>query len=78
MLAPTLAVMIDITAEMVAAGIGEPKEGEDARIWRAQRAQFSNERAEWELWPYDRLIPWDADDWPSLASAAWKVTLALP
>lgn len=63
-LAPTLAAMLDVTAQMVAAGIGEPKENEDARVWRARRAELSDERAEWELWPYDRVIGWNAEDWP--------------
>ena len=62
--APTLAAILDVTAEMVVAGIGEPKDGEDARIWRGQREEMAAERPEWDFWPYDRVLSLVGDAWP--------------
>ena len=54
--APTLAAMLDVAAEMVVAGIGEPKEGEDARDWRARREEMAAKRPGWDSWRYDRVL----------------------
>ena len=62
--APTLAAMLDVTAEMILAGMGEPKEGEDARIWRAQREELVAKRPGWDLWPYDRVLSLSENAWP--------------
>ena len=62
--APTLAAMLDVAAEMVVGGIGEPKQEEDARIWRARREEMAATRPGWELWPYDRVLSLSASDWP--------------
>ncbi len=63
-LAPTLAAMLDVTADMVEAGIGVPPESSDARVWRAQRAALIDARPEWRRWPYDRAIATDVTAWP--------------
>lgn len=63
-LAPTLAVMLDAVAEMVAAGAGEPRDGQDARVWRALRARTIEDRPEWKLWPYDRMFDLSGENWP--------------
>lgn len=64
LLAPTLAVMLDITAEMIEAGITQEAFA-DAGVWRAKRAELSDRRAEWELCPYPRVVATTIADWPA-------------
>jgi hypothetical protein len=62
-IAPTLAVMLDVTAEMVEAVDGAPPEDSDAREWRARRDAILDNRPEWIHWPYHRAITSDSA-WP--------------
>jgi SMI1 / KNR4 family (SUKH-1) len=67
-LAPTLAVLLDISADMVEAGIGSPDTSDDARVWRARRAELSDSRPEWQLWTHPRVVPTNVAEWP----ASWR------
>jgi hypothetical protein len=60
----TLAVMLDVTAEMVEAGM-TPEAFADARDWRARRDELSDARPEWELCPYPRVVSTSIDEWPA-------------
>ena len=64
LLAPTLAAMLEITAEMVEAGI-TVEAFVDARDWRATRNQLSDARPEWEICPYPRVVSTNTADWPA-------------
>jgi len=64
LIAPTLAVMLDIAAEMVEAGV-TPEAFSDARDWRAKRAEVSDARPEWEICPYPREVSTSIADWPA-------------
>ena len=64
LLAPTLAAMLDITADMLDAGITQ-EAFDDARVWRARRAELSDQRPEWRLSPYPRIVATTIADWPA-------------
>jgi hypothetical protein len=71
-LAPTLAVMLDVTAQMIEAGIASPRQEEDARVWRAKRAALLENRPEWEHWSHDRVLTMTGEHWPS----HWRAALS--
>jgi hypothetical protein len=64
--APSLNAMLDVTADMLEAGIPlrAPPDLEPHTLWREQRQGIIDRRVEWRAWPYDRTIDHDVDAWP--------------
>jgi hypothetical protein len=69
-IAPTLATLLDVTADMVQAGTGSPSAYPDARVWRKERAALVDARPEWSNWPYDRTLATDIGSWPGYWQSA--------
>ena len=63
-IAPTLAVLLEVTADMIQAGIAAPVPGENAVRWRQKRAGLLDARPEWRSWRRDRDLGTDVTRWP--------------
>jgi hypothetical protein len=70
--APSLAAMLDATADMIDAGVSleQPRDHDDVR----RRAALIDTRDDWVTWPYDRIIAYEVAAWPP----HWRAAIGLP
>jgi hypothetical protein len=70
--APSLAAMLDATADMIEAGMSleQPSDHDEFR----RRAALIDARDDWVTWPYDRIIAHEVAGWPP----HWRVAIGLP
>jgi cell wall assembly regulator SMI1 len=74
-IAPSLTAMLDVTADMLEAGIPLKAPGEQPfAAWLEQRQAVIDRRMEWQAWPYDRILGYDVDAWPP----HWRVAVGFP
>jgi hypothetical protein len=73
--APSLAAVLDGTAQLLEAGHAfSPPPSDRFAEWRARQATILDAAPGWERWPYDRMIAPRVDAWPR----HWRAALGLP